>query len=595
VLCGGLPLAIAILARQLHHHPAWTPAGLAAELAAARDRLDLMRAENVSVAAAFDLSYQQLTGGQRRLFRRLGLHLGPDIDRYAAAALADISLATARRQLEALYDQHLLTEPAAGRYRLHDLLREHATTLAAAGNPQRREAATCRVLDYYLHTALAAAGHIPHWPAAPGPKAPGHQPAYQPPLTSPGQAFSWMETERANLYAIADYTADTHRHAHTIALSAAMAGFLEARGPWDRGIALHQSAVAAASQADDKAGQARNLNLLGQMRAISGDSPTIAAAICGQALEIYRDLGDAGGQADTLSGLANLHTVAGDYPLAADYGRQALALFAETGLYRGQPLVLCTLGTLHERQGDYPAALACLQRAQQLSADLGDPWGQLNALINLGCFEQEFGGDYASAELHLRQALELARDCQDRYRQAFVINALGILQRFTGDYQAAAVSFAHALEEFRDMGQIDGIAMATHGLGFLLQAAGDYQAAAASYREALAIFRDIGARPGQAEVLNDLGDLFISTGNPAEARSVYTQAMRIAQELPAPLGEAHALEGIGRSHVDDNNPGEAARHFRQALEIYDRHGNAAADRIRERLAELPPAESRGQS
>jgi hypothetical protein len=41
-LCGYLPLAIGMLARQLHHHPAWTPAGLAAGLAAARDRLELM-------------------------------------------------------------------------------------------------------------------------------------------------------------------------------------------------------------------------------------------------------------------------------------------------------------------------------------------------------------------------------------------------------------------------------------------------------------------------------------------------------------------------------------------------------------------------
>ena len=35
-LCGYLPLAIGMLARQLHHHPAWSVAGRAAELAAAR-------------------------------------------------------------------------------------------------------------------------------------------------------------------------------------------------------------------------------------------------------------------------------------------------------------------------------------------------------------------------------------------------------------------------------------------------------------------------------------------------------------------------------------------------------------------------------
>src|SRR5205807_7754766 len=104
-----LPLAIGMLAGQLRHHPARSAAEFAAELAAARDRLAVMRAENLSVAAAFDLSYQDLTAEQQRLFGRLGLVPGPDIDAYAAAALDDTSLEDARRQLDELYDHHLLT------------------------------------------------------------------------------------------------------------------------------------------------------------------------------------------------------------------------------------------------------------------------------------------------------------------------------------------------------------------------------------------------------------------------------------------------------------------------------------------------------
>jgi hypothetical protein len=125
-LCGYLPLAIGMLARQLHHHPAWTAAGRAAELAAAVDRLELMATENLTVAAAFNMSYADLPPDQQRLFRRLGLHPGTDIDGYAAAALDGTGLAAACRGLEALYDQYLLTEPTPGRYRLHDLIREHA-------------------------------------------------------------------------------------------------------------------------------------------------------------------------------------------------------------------------------------------------------------------------------------------------------------------------------------------------------------------------------------------------------------------------------------------------------------------------------------
>ena len=89
-LCGRLPLALGMVARQLYHHPAWTPAELAADLAGARDRLALMHAEDLSVAAAFDRSYQDLTAPEQKVFRCLGLHPGTDFDAYAAAALADV-------------------------------------------------------------------------------------------------------------------------------------------------------------------------------------------------------------------------------------------------------------------------------------------------------------------------------------------------------------------------------------------------------------------------------------------------------------------------------------------------------------------------
>ena len=79
-----------------------------------------------SVAAAFALSYEHLDAAQQRMFRLLGVHPGPDIDTDAAAALAAVDSAEAGRLLESLVDDHLLQQPAAGRYRLHDLVRQHA-------------------------------------------------------------------------------------------------------------------------------------------------------------------------------------------------------------------------------------------------------------------------------------------------------------------------------------------------------------------------------------------------------------------------------------------------------------------------------------
>ena len=81
------------------------------------------------------MSYQDLPADRQRLFRRLGLHPGPDIDAYATAALAGVPLGQARQDLDALYTDHLIDEPAPGRYRLHDLIREYARTLTTRHDP----------------------------------------------------------------------------------------------------------------------------------------------------------------------------------------------------------------------------------------------------------------------------------------------------------------------------------------------------------------------------------------------------------------------------------------------------------------------------
>jgi tetratricopeptide (TPR) repeat protein len=580
-LCGYLPLAIGMLARQLHHHPAWTTTGLAADLATAQDRLALIHAENLSVTAAFNLSYQDLTGGQRRLFRRLGLHPGPDIDAHAAAALDGTGLDAARRHLEALYGQHLLTEPAPGRYHLHDLLREHARALAAADDPAARDAATGRLLDYYLHTALAASKHIPAWTTAEGPAPPGHPPACAPPISTHQQAATWLEAERANLHAAAGYAAASARPLHAILIPAAMTGFLDARGHWDQGLALHQAALAAARQAGDRPGQAHALVLLAGMQGRTRDHPA-AAASATRALQLYRDLGDRAGQAAALNGIGLLHAMTDDYPAAAAALREALELFRDLGHRRGEANVLNNLGTVHCMTGDYPAATACHRQALELYRGIGHRTGQGEALLSLGIV-QRLTGDYPSAATTLRQAQALYRDLGDLHHQAWVLSDLGVLQRLTGDYRAAAASHQRALKQFRDLGSRDGQAYALNELGLVQQLTGSYPAAAASHQQALGLFRDLGDRLGQAETLNSLGELAARTAASQQARDHHAQALTIARQIGAPLEEARALEGIGRSHLHDRHAHEGTAHLQQALAIYQRIGSPAIQRVQQTL------------
>ena len=540
-LCGYLPLAIGMLASQLRHHPAWTAAELAAELAAARDRLELMHAENLSVAAAFDLSYQDLDEDQQRLFRRLGLVPGPSIDAYAAAALDDTSLDQAHRHLEKLYDQHLLAEPAPGRYRLHDLLREHARALAATDDQADRDAAASRLLDYYLHTAMAASPHFASSTSASSRLPPGRPPAHAPDLSTLGQAATWLDAERANMHAAADYAAGRARWPHAIAIPAAMSGFLSARGHWDQSAALHQAALAAARQAGDRSGEAGTLSELGLLQRETGDYPAAAASLA-RAVALCGEVGDRSGQGDALNRLGFLRVVTGDYPAAAASHQQALALARSAGDRLAEGAALVNLALVQQLTGDYPAAAAGLQRALALFRNLGNPYGQAQAL-----------------------------------------NDLGVVQQETGDYPAAAASQQQALALFRDLGNLLGEAYALNDLGVVQQETGDYPGAAASHQQALTLFADLGNLLGQAEALNRLGELATRTTNTPQARDQHTQALAITRDISAAPEQARALEGIGNSHLHDANPGQAAEYLRQALAIYQRIGAPAVQRVQETL------------
>jgi tetratricopeptide (TPR) repeat protein/DNA-binding XRE family transcriptional regulator len=550
-LCGYLPLAIGMVARQLHHHPAWTPAGRAAELASARDRLELMTTENLSVAAAFDLSYAELTKDQQRLFRRLGLHPGPDIDGYAAAALDGTDLAAARRGLEALYDQYLLAEPAQGRYRMHDLIRAHARALASRLDPDGdRGQATARLLDYYQHAA-ALADALLAGQARPAPAA-GTASAAVPAVASQEQALAWARAERASLLACLDHATGTGQHARIIALTAGLAGLLSRDGPWAEAIARHATAWRAAQHLGDRPAQAGALNNLGLARQLADDYPG-AAQDLQEALGSYRDLGDRPGQAGALTNSGIVRRRAGDFAGAARDLQEALSLYRDLGDRPGQARALTYLGMVRRRAGDFAGATQDLQEALGISRDLGDRFGQANALSFLGGVRR-MTGDYPAAARDLDEALGISRDLGDRPLQARTLNFLGGVRRMTGDYPDAARNL----------------------------------------QEALGIYRDLSDRGGETEILNEAGTLHRVCGDLRQSRSCHQQALDLARQVGNPWDEAHALVGLGRCALAVGRSAEAGDRLRQALGIFQRIGAAEVADVSAELDALTGARPAAQ-
>lgn len=534
-LSGHLPLAIGMLARQLHHHPAWSASRLADDLTATYYRLEFMHSENLSVAAAFDLSYQDLATGQQRLLRRLGLHPGTDIDPYAATALDDSSLAAARRGLNELFDHHLVTEPASGRYRMHDLIREYARALAETDDADDRESALLRLTDYYVSAATMVGRHFNRGSPATGRTSPA-----VPELPNREEGAAWMESERANMEAVVGYAAARGWPAPGIAIATAMSGFLRTHGHWTQMRALHVTALDAAQLAGYRRGEAEALTNLGIVQRLTGEY-VAAIGTLERALEACRAVDDQHDEARALVALGIVERLTVSHQMAITTLRRALELHAGAVDQLGQADALSELGCVQRLAGDFPDARASHERALQLYRDLGDRQGQADSLRYLGRVYQEVG-DYAAVAALYTQALELYRSVDDRLGQAHTLNFLGIAQHVSDDYLHAELTLTDALD----------------------------------------LYRDLGHRLGQAETLNNLGDVH-AVSHPDRAGACYKRALEIARSISAVLEAARALEGIGNSEILGPEPVQGSPSLRQALELYLRIGSPHAKRVSETL------------
>ncbi|MEV0809798.1 BTAD domain-containing putative transcriptional regulator [Micromonospora sp. NPDC050200] len=445
-----LPLALAVVAARAANHPDFPLTAIAGELTDRADVLDLFDggAPGTDLRAVLHASYQMLGPDAARVFRLLSLHPGPDVTVPAVAGLAGLPRRQARRAVVELTRANLLTERVLGRYTFHDLLRGYAAELADDESEHELHAARQRLLDHYLHTALAADRLLnpqrdPITPLPPGPgvapeEFPGHQ-----------QAMAWFTAEYAALVDLIERAAgDFPTHAWQLAWT--LATFFDRQGHWDDYVASHLAA-----------------------------------------LEAARRLGDHSGQAHTHRNLARAYTRLTRYADADAQLRQALALYQQIGDRTGRAEVHGNLSWLLEKQNRNLEALAQSQQALALYRQLGDATMQANALNTVG-WQYALLGRYERAIKHCGQALELLAAAGDRFGGAVTWDSLGYVHQRRGDHAQAVEAYERALGVFRELGDRTNETKTLVQLGDTFRAAGDQDRARAAWLRAATMLDDLG-------------------------------------------------------------------------------------------------------
>ncbi|MFE1384097.1 tetratricopeptide repeat protein [Streptomyces sp. NPDC058740] len=559
-LCGQLPLAIGLVAGRLRNHPSWSFAHLTRSLTATRRRLARLHAGNIAVATAFELSYRDLDADRQRFFRLLSLHPGSEYSAETAAALHDLDPDEAGELLEALYDEHLVIESSPGRYRMHDLMRDFAGTLAEADPEPEKEAALERLFDHYEERAAEASAVVT-----------GQQPTGGSGHRARSEVMAWLDAETANLLACARFCADHGRGARVVALARSLAGFLRLVGPWEQAIALHRTAADCAAGAEDGPARAAALGDLALVRRLTGDYGGAAQDLL-QAMELHHALGDRKNEARALNDLGAVYGQTGDYPATVEAHERALVICRELDDRAGAASGLNYLGVVLRLTGDYSRSEAALRESIELFEAVGDSRGRATALNNLGVVLRQTGR-YVEAEPRMRQALDLAREVGDRRGAVYIRNALGTLRLLRGDLVEAERLQSEALESARELRDRRGQVYSLNYLGAVRRCAGRLAEAVEAHEEALGTARVLGDRRAQGHALHHLAFVRIALGDALGAAEAARDSLGIATDLGDRRGQASALRARAAVHAREGRADAAIRDLSAAYELSEQIGD----------------------
>ncbi|MEU6107327.1 tetratricopeptide repeat protein [Streptomyces albidoflavus] len=469
-LCGGLPVALQVVAARLVTDTGLSMAELAAELDDEAGRLDAlaMDGEESAVSVALEPSYRLLPPDAARLYRLLGWLPFATFDTGVAAVAAGLDPRTAKRLLRVLAQASLVEASSDGRHRMHDLVRLHARDHAAAEEPATERAAlTERVSTHYLVLTAFADRALRKERLRVADLEELLRGADDPFAQAGGPApLEWLHTERTAVLAV---LREAVRHElYPVAWRLAEAFtvfFLHHRylRAWTEVLELGVEAAAAAAARARTAGEIEE--------ATAGEARL--RALLSRPLLDLRENDRAGEQLERAVALAettgrlvlraSVQEFLGRYLDIADPARapeayrRSLALNESAGESRGAALATFFLGCALDARGDHQEALALLLRARSELENRAEPDRRMAARVKaaIGVAHGHLG-DPAQAVSILREACrELAEVAEaTAYEAQARIQLAEVAEGTAGGQELARESLERAAQIYEARGSL---------------------------------------------------------------------------------------------------------------------------------------------
>ncbi len=508
-LCGGLPLALQLVAHHIESRRGASLTELADEL---RDQSRLLDIGDdgddppSNMRAALSVTYNALPREARDLLRSIGLSPAPELTLPAAAALTGRPAKDVRHALDVLVSTHFLTHTGApGRYRVHDLLRTFARELAEAEDKtEAREDAERRLLSYYLHAGYNAHSLLfPFRPPVPMLPAVAGIPSVE--FISESAAVSWLLIEKNNFDRLIPWAAQRNHHEYSWRLPHFLYGIYRRYGFYSELRDAYSVSVTSTQTVDNLEAEGATRSDLGLICLALGDRDAALRELH-LAAAIAQQIGGAVWVATSLLHLGTFEAHIGHLDDAEVMYRRALGELHGTRSPGTESAILHRLAeTLCER-GRHAEALALYRQALDLKQSIGNRHGEAEILAELAATLGRLG-NYAEAQRHGLHSLAIIQQINDIEAGPRACLVMAEVHHRQGRH-AATIGYARQAVRLAMRNHNAVVeAEALHVLGHALHETGHLAAAEEGWLAAAAIHADLGNRDRELHLRADLAAL----------------------------------------------------------------------------------------
>jgi predicted ATPase/class 3 adenylate cyclase len=250
-----------------------------------------------------------------------------------------------------------------------------------------------------------------------------------------------LEAEHDNFRAALTWSLEREPET-ALRLAVALAGFWEKRCYFSEGSGWLEAALRISERADS-ATRAKLLSEAGTFAWHRGDYQQ-ATVFHGEALALYRELGDEGNAAFALMCLGVQDLEQGEHERARPYFEEALALSRELGDKRTIVYALHNLAEVARHTGYYEQARTLGMETVYVSREMDDKWTVARNFVWLGMVMAYKGDDYEEAAGFLEEGFALLREVGDWEWVAYALDSFAGIAGAKAQGERAARLFGAA-------------------------------------------------------------------------------------------------------------------------------------------------------